>query len=75
MSSEKDTKSAFSPEELLVQWLNEGDLEAVFLVGIPKIGGWKYGTSDSSFEFLAGAEGVVQKLKLNALNVSSKKDG
>jgi hypothetical protein len=63
----------FSPEELLSQWLEDGNLEAVVIVGLPKIGGWKYGTSNTNFEFLAGAEGVIQKLKLNALLLGSEK--
>lgn len=65
-------KQTFTPEELLKIWASDTDLEALILVGIPKSGGWKYAMSESSFEFLAAAEGVIQKVKLNALDLIKK---
>jgi hypothetical protein len=62
-------KKPFTPEELLKKWLAEKDLEHIVIIGMPKQGGWKFAFSCGEFEFLAAAEGLLQKLKLNALNV------
>lgn len=60
--------------ELMDIWSSEGDMEIVLLVGIPKDGGWKFASSKGGgFEFLASAEGVIQKWKLDSLEMNKKK--
>lgn len=67
-------KTKLVSKELLRQWLNDPELEHVVLVGLPKGGkGWVYACSNTEYEFLAAAEGIVQKLKINALNFTKDK--
>lgn len=55
-----------TPKQLLEKWAKDDDVEAVVIIGMPKGGGWKWQMTLTTFEFLAGVEGVIQKLKLGA---------
>ncbi len=70
----KSQPKAIEANELMDIWSSEGDMEMVLLVGIPKGGGWKYAASKGGgFEFLASAEALIQKWKLELLELKPKK--
>lgn len=52
-------------KEILEAWSKYDDVDQVMIIAVPKTGGWRWQTNLPTFEFLAGVEGVVQKLKLN----------
>jgi hypothetical protein len=70
----KSVPKTFEADELMDIWSSEGNMEMVLIVGIPKGGGWKYAASKGGgFEFLASAEALIQKWKLDLLELKPKK--